>query len=347
MSMTASRDRVLDLPHDSAAVASGPLSIARQPALSGRSHRRVVRRLLLLVVLAAAVYVLLPQVAMAGAVAHAVGAIRWGWLPVVAAAAVLTYVMAALGLTAASGRPLPFGRTVGAQLAAAFTNRLAPAGVGAMATNVRYLEASGLRRARAMTAVALSSVAGLLVHVTATAGAVALAAATHQHVSVKAPDVPDQWPLLALAAGILAVAGVAIGATHFRGRIVPPMRAVRAQAGVFVRRPARAAALVGAAAGITAAYSVAFVGAVQGAGGGPPLVSVLAVFLGGSALAAAAPTPGGLGALEAGLVAGLTAVGQPAAPAVTAVLVFRVVTYWLPAVPGGVALWALRRSGAL
>jgi undecaprenyl-diphosphatase len=351
MSMTATRDRVLDLAHDSASAAataaSRPHSRPRKWAPIGRSHRRVVRRVLLLVVLAAAVYVLLPQVAMAGAVAHAVGAFRWGWLPVVAAAAVVTYVMAALGLTAASGRPLPFGRTLGAQLAAAFTNRLAPAGVGAMATNVRYLEASGLRRARAMTAVALSSVAGLFVHVTATAAAVALAAATHQHFSVRAPDVPDQWPLLVLAALILAGVGVAVGATHFRGRIVPPMRAARAQATALVRQPVRAVALVSAAAGITAAYAFAFVGAVQGAGGGPGLVSVLAVYLGGSALAAAAPTPGGLGALEAGLVAGLTAVGQPAAPAVTAVLIFRVVTYWLPALPGAVAFWALRRSGAL
>ena len=346
MSMTAVRDRALDPPHDAASVVPAS-SVPRKQAPTHRSHRRVVRRLLLLVVLAAAVHVLLAQVAMAGAVAHAVAAFQWSWLPVIGAAAVVTYVMAALGLTAASGRPLPFGRTMGAQIAAAFTNRLAPAGVGAMATNVRYLEASGLRRARAMTAVALSSVAGLFVHVTATATAIALAAATHQRFRVRAPDVPDQWPLLALAVGLLAVVGVVFGATHFRGRIVPPARAAMAQASALLHQPARAAALVGAAAGITAAYSVAFVGAVQGAGGGPPLVSVVAVFLGGSALAAAAPTPGGLGALEAGLVAGLTAVGQPAAPAVTAVLVFRVVTYWLPAVPGGVAFWALRRSGAL
>jgi undecaprenyl-diphosphatase len=54
-----------------------------------------------------------------------------------------------------------------------------------------------------------------------------------------------------------------------------------------------------------------------------------------------------LGALEAGLVAGLTSVGMQAAPAVTAVLVFRVVTYWLPVLPGAAAFWALRRAGSL
>jgi undecaprenyl-diphosphatase len=74
---------------------------------------------------------------------------------------------------------------------------------------------------------------------------------------------------------------------------------------------------------------------------------VVAVYLGGSALAAAAPTPGGLGALEAGLIAGLTSVGQPAAAAVTAVLVFRLVTYWVPVLPGAASFWALRRAGSL
>ena len=54
-----------------------------------------------------------------------------------------------------------------------------------------------------------------------------------------------------------------------------------------------------------------------------------------------------LGALEAGLVAGLTLVGTQAAPAVTAVLVFRVVTYWLPVLPGAAGFWALRRAGSL
>jgi uncharacterized membrane protein YbhN (UPF0104 family) len=47
------------------------------------------------------------------------------------------------------------------------------------------------------------------------------------------------------------------------------------------------------------------------------------------------------------LIAGLTSVGQPPSAAVTAVLAFRLVTYWLPVVPGAVSFWALRRVGAL
>lgn len=55
---------------------------------------------------------------------------------------------------------------------------------------------------------------------------------------------------------------------------------------------------------------------------------------GGSALASAAPTPGNLGAVEAALVAGLTAIRVPPEQAVAAVLSFRLLTFWLPIVPG-------------
>jgi undecaprenyl-diphosphatase len=312
-----------------------------------RTHHRIARKLLVLVVLALAVHFLLPQVAMAGAMAHALGAFQWAWLPVIGAAAAVSYVMAAVALRAASGRSLALGPMVAGQLAAAFTNRLAPAGVGAMATNVRYLEASGLTRTGGMTAVALNSMAGLLVHIAAIGAVFTLAGTSHQHFGVHAPDVPDGWTTLVLIAVILAVIGLVTGAVYFRQRLLAAGHAALAQVNGLVRQPARALTLVGSATGITAAYALALVAAVQAGGGGPSLVSIFAVYLGGSAVAAAAPTPGGLGALEAGLVAGLTSVGMQAAPAVTAVLVFRVVSYWLPVLPGAAAFWVLRRAGSL
>ena len=62
-----------------------------------------------------------------------------------------------------------------------------------------------------------------------------------------------------------------------------------------------------------------------------------------SALAAVAPTPGGLGAIEAALVAGLTGVGMSSGLAVSAVLLYRLATYWLPVVPGWLSWRLLQR----
>lgn len=60
-------------------------------------------------------------------------------------------------------------------------------------------------------------------------------------------------------------------------------------------------------------------------------------------------TPGGLGVTEAGLVGGLAIFGVPAAMALGPVLVFRVVSYWIPAaagvVVGGLSFLGARRQG--
>jgi uncharacterized membrane protein YbhN (UPF0104 family) len=54
-----------------------------------------------------------------------------------------------------------------------------------------------------------------------------------------------------------------------------------------------------------------------------------------------------VGAFEAAAVAGLEAVGVAAAPAVAAVIVYRLFTYWLPVLPGAAALGALRRKAVI
>jgi uncharacterized protein (TIRG00374 family) len=61
----------------------------------------------------------------------------------------------------------------------------------------------------------------------------------------------------------------------------------------------------------------------------------------------ATPTPGGIGGVEAVLAAGLTAIGIPAQEAIPAVLLFRMVTFWLPIPIGWVAFEVLQRRGVL
>ncbi len=67
------------------------------------------------------------------------------------------------------------------------------------------------------------------------------------------------------------------------------------------------------------------------------------MYLGSSIIAAAAPTPGGLGAMEAALVAGFTGIGMDGAIAVATVLSYRLATYWLPILPGWISFQLLER----
>jgi glycosyltransferase 2 family protein len=71
------------------------------------------------------------------------------------------------------------------------------------------------------------------------------------------------------------------------------------------------------------------------------------VYLTGSAIGSAVPTPGGIGAVEAALAAGLTAAGMHGAAAFSAVLLFRAATFWLPVPLGWAALGFLQRRDVL
>jgi uncharacterized protein (TIRG00374 family) len=95
---------------------------------------------------------------------------------------------------------------------------------------------------------------------------------------------------------------------------------------------------------ITLSYTVCMYLSTRAFGGDLSLASVGAVYLLGSAIAAVAPTPGGLGALEAAVIAGLVAAGMDHTVAVPAVFLYRLATFWLPILPGWAAFSWLRRS---
>ena len=126
-------------------------------------------------------------------------------------------------------------------------------------------------------------------------------------------------------------------------RLLPPMRRSGSALREIATRPAKVSALLGGSAVVTIGYITALACCLQAFGGGAPLASVALVYLAGTALATAAPTPGGLGAVEAALVAGLTGIGIPTEIAVSVVLSYRLLTFWLPVIPGWIAFVALQR----
>ena len=75
--------------------------------------------------------------------------------------------------------------------------------------------------------------------------------------------------------------------------------------------------------------------------------ALVVAFMAASAAGSAVPVPAGLGSTEAALVGVLVAAHVPAAHAVEVVLVFRLITFWLPAGVGVIATRHLRKVRAL
>lgn len=294
---------------------------------------------------ALAIHLLLPQV---GELQQTIGLLRsarWAWLVVALLASVLTYVMAAVALSGAVGQTLAFGRTLAVQLASSFAGRLVPGGFGTMGTNTRYLQRAGLGGRHAVGAAAVTTAAGAFVHVLGLAISIVFFGA--------AGDLPEHnplphgWELLVAVVGVLTILGIVLWSPLGRRRVVDPAReAVRALVNVL-ERPGQATRLLGGSAGITAAYALTLAASLQAFGAHAPLAGVITVYLVGASVGSVSPTPGGLGAVEAALVAGLTAIGVQASPAVAGVLAFRLLTFWLPIPPAMFVFRQLRRRQVL
>ena len=292
---------------------------------------------------AAAFYFLLPQLAQVGSSWRAVQSADWAWLPLVIALSAVTYLASAVALIGAVPERIRFWPTVLAQAASSFVNRVSPANVGGMALNARFLQKSGVETSSGVAAVGVNSVAGAIVHLVL----MVVFFTWSGRGLAKAFKLPSSSKLLLILAVVAAIAGIVLatrpGRRFASGKLIPGLKSAAASLRRVARNPGKMLMLVGGSVLITLAYIGGLAASVEAFGGGPGVVLVGAVYLGAAAIAAAAPSPGGLGAIEAALVAGLTGVGMQAGPAVSSVLLYRLATYWLPVLPGWLSWRALLR----
>jgi glycosyltransferase 2 family protein len=301
------------------------------------------RTLVTIAALAGAFYFLLPQLAQVGSSWHAIQSAHWVWLPVVIAMSVLTYLASAASLVGGVPGRVPFWPTVLTQAASSFVNRVSPANVGGMALNARYLQKSGVDPAAGVAAVGLSALAGAVVHGVLMVIFFLWASRSLAH-AFKLPPASKLLLILAVVAGVV---GIVLATRRGRRFAATRVRKGLWSAWVSLRRvavsPAKLTLLIGGSALVTLAYIGGLAASIQAFGGGTGIAEIGAVYMAASAIAAASPTPGGLGAIEAALVAGLTGVGLGSGAAVSAVLTYRLATYWLPVAPGWIALNLLQR----
>ncbi|MFF0200791.1 YbhN family protein [Streptomyces sp. NPDC005017] len=262
-----------------------------------------------------------------------------GWLLVGAAATLLTWMFSALAQQGAIARPLPPRRLVATQFAASAANHLLPAGLGAGAVNLRFLTRCGIPCARAMTALGVKAAAGALVR-----GVLIVVLALACPGVLQVPRVPPAVVAVVLA---VAVSLALLSAGPLAPRCRRALAGVRADLREVHGRPSRAAALWGGSLAF-ALLHVAILVAVTEAVAlplGPARVALL--YLAASSAAALLPSPGGLGSLDAVLALALTAAGAPVDAAASAVMGYRLLTVWLPLLPGLLVLGLLLRRRAL
>ncbi|WP_405938717.1 flippase-like domain-containing protein [Streptomyces sp. NBC_00726] len=298
---------------------------------------------------AIAAYFLISQVTEAdfGAVVEQA---EWGWVAAALGFSALSYVAAAMSLLGFVPERVSFGRTVLAQVAGSFVKIVAPAAVGGVALNTRFLQRSGVRPGLAVASVGASQLFGLGCHI------LLLGAFGYLTGTEKTPS--SLTPSRTVIAGLLTVAVLVLVVTaipFLRKFVVTRVRSLFA--GVVprmldvVQRPQKLLTGIGGMLLLTGVFVMCLDASVRAFSGPdtPHLsyASIAVVFLAGNALGSAAPTPGGMGAVEGALTLGLIAVGLPKEVAAPAVLLFRLMTLWLPVLPGWLCFNHLTRKGQL
>ena len=291
-------------------------------------------QILQMVLLVALVYVALPFISTVPTFLSELRTANWWWALFGLAVSALKYLGAAAALWACADGLVSFRNLTLMQVANTFAATTTPAGVGGLALSARFLQKGGLGALRAATAVALQQSVQVVTHITLLIlfSAFAGASADLSHFVPSATIVyAVGGVLLVLIAAFVVVPKLRTWLTATVGpRITEVLRDLRELAS----EPRRLALIVLGCAATTLGGALALWASIEAFGGNASFVTVTVVTMIGGTLASAAPTPGGVGAVEAALIGGLAAFGVPAGIAVPSVLLYRVLTCWLPVFVG-------------
>lgn len=266
-------------------------------------------------------------------------------LAVAVAASLLPLFGAAAALIALSPVRLPVLPAVAVQVATSFANIITPASSGGTALLARFVY-----RKRVAAPVAAATVA--LVYATSAVGTCAvIVVATLQTGPRLDLSRYLSAPIVCAVFAAVATVWALLANGRMRSRVPAIDRALGAvretlrQGGLALRDPARTIGGIFAGLVVLVGSAVTLAACVRVYGAPVPLMSVVLVLTIGTAIGSATPLPGGVGPVEASLAAGLNLAGADPQTALLAVLLYRLLTFWLRVPLGwGCLLW-LRRAG--
>jgi uncharacterized membrane protein YbhN (UPF0104 family) len=270
----------------------------------------------------------------------------WGWIVVgfvLAQLARLTQATSSLGSIAAD---IPFGRVYMKQLATSYLNLAMPSHLARAGVDIRFFQCQGLPGATAVTAGLIDSVVSTVVQVTFLVLLLIFSEASLS-LDLNTPSGDSLrllWILLGLLVAVLLVVTL-VG--RVRGAIVERVRTwwpqMRGGLGAL-RNPMKITMLIGGNVATELLFAIALGLFTRSLGYPISLVDLLVINMSVSLLSSFIPVPGGVGVTEFGLTLGLTSAGMPEEPALAAVLLYRLASFYLPPVWGFFAMRWLQRN---
>ncbi len=325
--------------------ASVALTGAEEPKLA--ALRRVTTTDLLMTVgTIVGVYLLIGQFAGLSGVGATFKSASWEWVAAAFAISQLPQIASAVAMIGSVIAPLPLGPVVGVQYANNFTG-LVGGSMADVALVIRFLQRQGQPAGVAVSSGVLNNLAGSAVQFVLIPVTLVLSGSTFDFSGGEASGI---FKLVVLAIVVVGgVGGFLLFVPKLRHKVEalirPQWDAAKDNVKQVLSRPRKSLQLFGGKLASQIVFAMVLWCSVTAYGGHLSLVQLIFVNSVASLIGGAAPVPGGMGVIEAGLIAGLTAAGLSKEVAVAATFTHRLFTAYLPPVWGWFALaWLKRRE---
>jgi uncharacterized membrane protein YbhN (UPF0104 family) len=275
---------------------------------------------------------------------------EWLWVIMAFVLAQLAYVASAVeGIGSVSG-PLPFGRAVAVEVAKAFSG-LAGGTAAVFATRVRFFQKQGYDASVALSSGAIMATASWIA-----TGVLFLVSLPFAWGSIHFEVTPESggnaklvWIILAVVVAVALAVGLVLAVPRLRrlaaDKARPKVRDILGNLKQVASNPRKLVLLLGGSFGRDLLVAMALSVSLRAFGDHLRLPVLIVVIVLAAMVGGVAPSPGGLGVVEAGMILGLTAAGVQEADATAAVFIQRLFTSYLPPIWGWATLvWMRRRE---
>lgn len=286
---------------------------------------------ILLVSILVALYVIVPQF---GGLQHSFTTAltsNIGWLLLALVCLAGTYLTAAGAYYMACRQQFSYRQFLAVEVASGFVGRLLPANAAGLALNAHYISKQLGSKTKAAGIVALNNFLGFIAY--ALIVVIIVIATDTPREQLFTVHVPSWawWLLPAVALGGLVTLLIKRSWTKHLKTVVQQLREILRS---YRHQPQYLLLTMLMNMGTTCFYVLAFYTSTKAVGAPIALLQAFASFTLGLTGGAITPTPGGLGGVELGLYTGLYGSGLSSQLALSAVLVDRLIAYWLPIIPG-------------
>ncbi len=304
------------------------------------------RDIVLMAAVIFAAYLLISQLAEIGfdTIADELRKAEPAWVVVALLLAQLTFIPSGISARGGVATPLPLLPCVVLQSALKFINLTVPSSAGRIAANLRCLQRMGAPRAEAIAGGAIDDASNNIVQVALLLITLPLVGVDIDTSQFQGAG-PDRRLLVAIAIALVAGVVVILAVPKVRARVMPDIRGALSGLWNVARDRHKRMEVFGGSVAAELLYALALGACCLAYDVDLNLAQLIFINTSAALLSGVIPVPGGIGAAEAALSAGLIAMGVDQSTAFAVAITKRLCSFYLPPIWGYFSLRWLSRKG--